>query len=431
MADDDRATQPSGGVQLVSYALGELDADSQVALERRVQAEPALREELEEIRDHMRLHQQMRKVAPRRGSFERLRSRMKKDAAFDGAIPGVHCMLRRSFGIALLVGVIAVTLLLVFTVQRGGGVAPDVIGEIRYTEPIVGTDQPLEVVDRAKLVINRPEPYKTGVYEAFIWLPTGISNVNSELEAAQNTEFNFTSTRRVELATGTLRRMEIQPGSVGEGPFIVATPHCKVEVDAGALSITVAPDGTETRISVGRGSARVYGLDAERSIPVTAGYCTSVERGKLPYPARPVLKLMLERVSGSAHLIEATMVNDGYEDITIRRSIDNSGRFAEPIYLLHISHSSEYTPGTAPENVSLDAWPVTPQDPGNPAHSGTETLKPKSFYRFNFDISSMLLTTPRVVLWLRLEYRGDLYGAPGEARVKIQSENLKLDLRTR
>jgi hypothetical protein len=42
-----------------------------------------------------------------------------------------------------------------------------------------------------------------------------------------------------------------------------------------------------------------------------------------------------------------------------------------------------------------------------------------------------LISTPPVEHWLRLEYRGDLYGPPGQARVRIESHNLKLDLRKR
>src|SRR5690606_18585602 len=151
---------------LVSYVLGELDSQSQVALEKRMESEPALRDELAEIREHVQLHQNVRKVAPRRGSFERLRHRMKRDGAFDGAIPGVHCMLRRSFVLSMIFGAVASALLIAFT---GGGVVvapPDVIGEIVYTVP--GAGQRLEVTERARLQI-REQPYDTGSYDAFIW----------------------------------------------------------------------------------------------------------------------------------------------------------------------------------------------------------------------------------------------------------------------
>ena len=103
MLDDERATQPLMGVQLLSYTLGELDRDAQGALEKKIEANPELKSELEEIRTHLKIHQQVRKVAPRRGSFDRLRDRMKKEGAFSGAVPGVHCMLRRAFMIAALI----------------------------------------------------------------------------------------------------------------------------------------------------------------------------------------------------------------------------------------------------------------------------------------------------------------------------------------
>ncbi|MBX3461219.1 MAG: FecR domain-containing protein [Planctomycetes bacterium] len=431
MLDDERTTQPAAGAQLLSYVLGELDADSQVALEKRVAAEPALKDELDEIRGHMRLHQDVRKVAPRRGSFERLRGRMKKEGAFEGAIPGVHAMLRRSFLVAMAVGMVAIVLLAAFSRSQTGVAAPDVIGEIIYTSPTVSVGQRRDVVERASLQANRDKPYDTGAYDAFIWLPTGVSNTFSTIEATENTEFQFSTPRRVELVRGNFRRIEVQPGGVGDGPFEVKTPHARVQVEEGSLTVSVARDGSETQISVGRGSARVYGLESERSIPVVAGYCTSVQRGKLPDPSRPVLKLLLARVPGTEYMVSATLVNDGYAPFKVRRAVDSERAFKEPIYLLHVSHASEYEPDTLPENITLPPWqPIPAPDPGVD-HTGDMWLNPGEIYRFNFDVSPLLVMTPRVEHWLRLEYRGDLYGPQGEARVRIQSPNLKLDLRSR
>ncbi len=418
----------SAGTHLVSYVLGELDAQSQVALEKKIDDDPTLRDELDEVRAHVRLHQEVRKVAPRRGSFERLRLRMKKDGAFDGAIPGVHCMLRRSFVLAMIVGAIAIALLAAFSPSIGGGDPPNVIGEIVFTDPRPSVGQRVDVRERRKLEI-REEPYDTDAYEAFLWLPTGVSNTYSSIEAAQNTAFNFTATRRMRLSTGTLRRMQIQPGGVGEGPFIVETPHCRVEVDEGGLTVSVTADGAETHISVGHGSARVFGLDAESGIPVTAGYCTSVERGKLPRPARPVLKLTLSTSGNAEYRVEATLLNDGYEPVTIRRAI-NQSRPEEPIYVLRITYTSEYSPEGVAEGVTLAPMKVVPID-ADTEHMGEQRLNPNEPYRFTFDVGPVLRNSPRVAHWLQLDYRGDLYGPPGEARVNISSNNLKLDLRNR
>src|SRR5690606_25291724 len=185
------------------------------------------------------------------GSWRRRGHRMKGEGAFDGAIPGVHCMLRRSFVLSMIFGAVAIALLIAFT---GGGVVvapPDVIGEIVYTVP--GAGQRLEVTERARLQI-REQPYDTGSYDAFIWLPTGVSNTYSSIEAAANTSFLFKDTRRMQLIGGSLRGLKIQPGGVGEGPFMVETPHCSVQVDEGSLSIYITPDGAETRVTVARGS---------------------------------------------------------------------------------------------------------------------------------------------------------------------------------
>ncbi|MCB9931963.1 MAG: hypothetical protein H6841_00915 [Planctomycetes bacterium] len=434
MLDDEKLTQPLGGVQLLSYTLGELDSEAQQALEQRIAADPSLKQELEDIRAHLKLHQDVRKVAPRRGSFERLQARMKKEGALQGAVPGVHCMLRRAFMLALLVGVAAVATLVAVGSTGGSIATPDVLGQIVYHNPSLTIGQRRAEVERRELLLKSEtdKPEDTGAYDAFIWLPTGVSNTYSTIELAQNTEFKFTGTRRVEVTRGFMRRLEIQAGGMGEGPFVVVTPHCQVQVDQGSLSINVTRDGVETQISVGEGSARVYGLNSDRSFPVPAGYCTSVERGKLPNPARPVLKLLLNRVAGSNWLIEATLLNDGYVPVKVRRAIDSESTIPEPIYILHASHVSEYaTEEGIAENVTLVPQRVTPQPDPTTEHSGDVWLEPGEYYRFTFDLSGLLMHTPAVEHWLRLEYRGDLYGPPGQARVRIESENLKLDLRNR
>src|SRR5690606_8768923 len=135
-------------------------------------------------------------------------------------------------------------------------------------------------VERRELLLNREEG--TGAYDAFIWLPTGVSNTYSTIELAQNTDFVFEQPRRLVLKRGFARRLEIRPGGMGEGPFLVVTPHCVVHVEDGSLSVNLTRDGAETQISVAQGSARVFGRDSDRGFPVPAGFCTAVERGNLP-----------------------------------------------------------------------------------------------------------------------------------------------------
>jgi hypothetical protein len=428
MLDDERVTQPLAGVQLLSYTLGELDSEAQAEVERRLAADPALKTELEDVRRHLKLHQDVRKVAPRRGSFDRLSDRLKKEGAFAGAIPGVHRMLRRSFILAALVGVIAISILLMLGKGATTLDAPDVIGQIVYHNPSLTVGQRRAEVERRELLLNRDE--STGAYDAFIWLPTGVSNTYSTLELAQNTEFKFEEPRRLVLARGFIRRLEIQPGGMGEGPFVVVTPHCTVQIESGSLSINLTRDGSETQVSVAEGGARVFGLDSDRGFPVPAGYCSSVERGKLPDPARPLLKLVLTHTAAAGSQITATLINDGYVPVKIRRAISGEGAFMQPVYMLHVSHASDYSPDNPmPENVTMAPWYVTPEPDVAMDHSGEMLLEPGAYYRFTFDISTLMMQAEPVVHWLRLEYRGDLYGPPGQARVRIESANLKLDLR--
>jgi hypothetical protein len=427
MLDDQHATQPVQGVLAVSYVLGELDADARKAMERRLEAEPALRGEVEEIRAHLSLHERVRKVAPRRGSFERLRARMKREGSFAGAVPGVHCMLRRAFMVALAVGFVAVVLLIAFGGPSLQVAAPDDIGEIVYLSPRPGLDQARREQDRAKLSLFRE--YDTGAYEASLWLPTGLASSPSTLEAGTDTEFRFLSTRRVDLLRGSFRGVEVHPGGVGEGPFVITSPHGRVQVDRGRLTVAVTRDGAETQVTVLDGGARVYGRDSDRPFVVPAGWCTFMERGRLPHPARPVLKLEISRGSTAMQVV-ARMVNDGYEPVRVRRAVDRDRVFQEPIYLLHVSHASEFSvEGNPPENVTLQPWPVTPEPEPGMDHSGEVLLARGEDYSFTFDISPLLRSTPLVDHWLRLEYRGDLYAPTGQARIRIDSRYLKLDRR--
>lgn len=355
MIDEElRPTQPVIGAVLVSYALGELDAEEQSALQKKLDATPALRDELEEIRQHLRLHQQVRKVAPRRGSFERLRARMKREGSFDGAVPGAHCMARRSFVAACVVGVIAVVLLVLFTGVPAVQSRPDQIGQIVYHNPSLTLGQKREVVASDELVlyngnVNPPQgDYNTGSYDAFLWLPTGQANTYSSIEVSQNTAFRFSAVRVMELSGGEIRRLDVLPGGITDGPFVVRTPHGRIEVEEGALAVSVTRDRARTQVSVSSGSARVYGLESERAFLVTSGYCTAIERAKLPDPPRPMLELLLSPRTGSEFELEATLVNAGFVPVKVARAYSRV-----PVYLLHVSYTSEFDPGVPPENTTL------------------------------------------------------------------------------
>lgn len=432
MLDDERATQPLVGVQLLSYTLGELDEDARESLEKKIANNPNIKEELEEIRRHLRLHSDVRKVAPRRGSYERLRQRMKKEGAFDGAIPGIHCMLRRSFMIAMLIGAIAIGLLIAFSKPSGTVAAPDVIGQIVFHNPSLEVGQRRAEVERRELLAKGPgdDLENTGAYDAFIWLPTGVSNTYSTIEVAQNTEFKFTGPRKLEITRGFLRRLEIEPGGIGEGPFVIATPHGEVLVDKGSLSINLTRDGAETQVQVGHGSAQVRGKDSDRAFTIPAGSCTEIERGKLPNPPRSVLSLALDRPGASRYVLRATLRNQGFVPVKVRRAVDSEKAVDRPVYVMHASFTSEYDPASGlNENGTLPPMAVTPEAELSVDHAGEMWLEPGGFYRFRFDISNLLFGTQPVEHWLRLVYQGDLYGPPGEAKVKIVSPNLKLDLR--
>jgi hypothetical protein len=430
MLDDERATQPLSGVALMSYTLGELDGDQQSELEKKIEAEPALKAELEEIRQHLKLHQAVRKVAPRRGSFERLRGRMKKEGAFQGAIPGAHAMLRRAFILAFTVGVIAVVILIAVGSTGRGVEAPDVIGQIVYHNPSLTVGERRAEVQRSELHISREDDdaTDTGAYDAFLWLPTGVNNTYSTIELGQNTRFLFTGPRTVELKTGFMRRLEVQPGGMDEGPFTVVTPHGRVEVDKGSLSIRVTRDGVETQVSIGQGSATVFGQDSDRGFTVPEGYCTAIERGKLPNPPRPLLKLLIETTPGDVAVIKATLINDGYVPVRVNRAID-TGASGRPIFLLHGAYGSEYPPGHRwAENTDIESRRINLMADPSTDHTGEVWLEPGEYYSFRFDISPVIKNNPDVTHWLRLEYAGSLYGPPGEARMRVESANLKLNL---
>lgn len=435
--EDTRPGSPQGGMGavLVSYALGELDAGEQSALESRLQQAPALQRELEEIRRHLKLHQDVRKVAPRRGSYERLRARMKREGSLEGAVPGAHCMARRSFVAAAVFGLVAVALLALLGGAQPSQSRPDQIGQIVYHNPSLTLGQKRSEVARNELLLYNPDArppqgeYDTSAYDAFLWLPTGQANTYSSLEIVQNSAFRFTAARTMELQRGGIRRLDVRPGSIVDGSFTVRTPHGRIEVDEGALAVTVTRDGARTQVTVSEGSARVFGADSDSVFQVTAGFCTSIERGKLPDPPRPLLQLLVGQKPGSEFELEATLVNTGFVPVKIARAYARV-----PVYLLHVAYTAEYEPGTLPENTTLPPVQVTPKpEVGETAadHRGETWLEPGKAYRFTFDVSPVLINAPRVEFWLRLEYRGDLYAPSGQARSMIHSRNLRIDMRNR
>jgi len=213
----------------------------------------------------------------------------------------------------------------------------------------------------------------------------------------------------------------------------VMTPHCRIEIEQGSLSIGVTRDGVETQVSVGEGAASVYGLDSTQAFTVAEGHCTSVERGKLPNPARPLLKLLIDSTPGEIEVLKATLVNDSYVQVRVNRAIDNSEALGRHIYIVSGVYGSEYEPNrTWAENTPIRPQPVTIMaEPSADDHTGEIWLDPGEFYTFRFDVSSVIKNSPRVTHWLNLTYKGNLYGPPGEARMEIVSNNLKLDLRNR
>ena len=433
MIEDDRITSPVIGSVLVSYALGELDAEEQSALEKRLEQTPALLEELAEIRLHLRLHEEVRKVAPRRGSFERLHARMKREGAFAGAVPGAHCMLRRSFVAAMVFGLIAVVLLAVFTRHRGAIAPPEQIGQIDYHNPsrAYGERRAVEASEYLLLLDDRDAlnvrgQYNTGERDAFIWLTGGQPRQYSSLELSQKTEFRFTAPRRMELDAGTIRRLDARPATIAEGPFVIVTPHAVVQVDEGRLAVSVTPDQVQTQVSVIEGSARVQGRSSDNIIfQVTAGNCTSVERNKLPAQPRPMLELLLTEHPHNKYELQASLRNVGFVPVKVTRAGSS-----KPLYMLHISYPSAYDPGDGPVNTTVPPQAVTPKpEPGEApdAHHGDIWLAPGGAgqrYQFTFDVSPFLVAAAAPRYWLRLEYRADMYAPPGEARVKVDSPNV-------
>lgn len=423
--EDNRATQPVMGTVLVSYALGELDAEEQAALEKKLQQTPALREELNNIREHLEMHQDLRKVAPRRGSFERLHARMNREGSFEGAVPGAHCMARRSFVASLVFGIIAVVLLAIFTAPRVTMDQPDVIGVIARRNPAVVSGGDRGMVDRQELRLNQRYDLTDG-YDASLWLPTGQAG-SSSLDIARDAIFTFSDARHLNLETGTIRGLEVSPGGVTDGPFIVLTAHGQVQVEEGRLAVAVTRDGAQTQVSVIEGTARVVGLNSETAFQVTAGYCTSIERGKLPQTPRPMLELSISTRTGSEYELDAVLRNTGFVPVKITRAMSS-----KPVYVLHASYTAEFDPGSTPENTTLAPVRVNPMpETGETGsdHRGEAVIEPGKYYRFTFEISSVFIATPPVEFWLRLEYRGDLYAPAGQAKVKIHSRDLRVDRR--
>ncbi|MCC6574380.1 MAG: hypothetical protein IT462_11375 [Planctomycetes bacterium] len=418
MPDEDRQTrtQVQIGPQLVAYVMGELDPDAQQWIEAQVREQPSLVDEIEDIRSHLKLHQGMRKVAPRRGSFERLQRRLKDEGALQGAIPGVHRMLRRAFVISFLAGLLFVALLAVFagTSKPPTLIKVNVIGQIIYRAPAIDfTSERGDEINSGDLV--QGEVKNTGSYDATLWVPTGMSNSYTTIEVVANTEFKFDSAREMTVNRGVLRQAEIEPGGLGDQKFTIKTPHCSIIVDNAALSVIVLD--AETQVTVASGTATLRGRDV--SCIVGPGYCSSVARDAEPLPPKPVLELNLYQ--SGRRLVEVTLRNVGYVPAKIKRALTS-----RPIYLMTVSRTPDYTEKQPSGSVSPPQQVIPKRDPATPLaeHQGETWLKPGDAYTFTVDATPML--TADVDYWVTMKYQGGLYGPQGFARIEVGSGALKI-----
>jgi len=424
MFDEERATQPLAQSQLLSYVMGELEPDQQQKLEAQLKENPTLQTELDEIRGHLTLHHEVRKVAPRRGSFERLMRHMKHEGALQGAVPGVHCMLRRAFVFAAVTGLLFIVLLAIFSDSRHLPVLPrdEVIGQVMYYEPApeMSATRGREM-GHGEALVGKTE--NTGAYDASIWLPTGVSRSYSIIECASQTESKFVGSREIRLNKGFMRQLNIAPGALGESAFIVRTPHGRVEISGARLSIRVIE--SETQVTVGEGSVRVIGNDIPQVIP--AGHFSVIARDSEALPPHPMLELSLLPINDprtSAPVVEVTLKNVGFVPARIERVF---GR--DRIYLMQMSRSPDRSqPGSVGERYEalevhlLGDWHE---------HTGEAWLKPKDEYRFRTDISPHLAGRPAVEYWMVLTYKGGLYGPQGAGQVDVTSKPLKMDMRNK
>ncbi|CAG0928687.1 hypothetical protein PLCT1_00815 [Planctomycetaceae bacterium] len=424
MFEEERATTPLAASQLVSYVMGELEPDQQQKLEAQIKESPALAAELEEIRGHLSIHQQVRKVAPRRGSFDRLIRHMKHEGALAGAVPGVHCMLRRAFIFAAVAGLIFIALMAIFSDEQSAPLLPTdkVIGQIIYYEPAPDSiSSHGRELDQGEALAGATKNFNS--YDVSIWIPTGISRSYSIIECSQGTVMSFESSREVTLRKGFMRQLNIAPGALGEGAFTVKTPHGRVEISGARLSIKVSE--ADTQVTVGEGSARVIGGDVPQIVP--AGHFSVISRDAEAQPPQPVLQISLLLYNDpkvSAPIIEVTLRNVGYVPARIKRV--NSG---DPVFIHQISRDRDYAdPGSLPE--TYDPVPVSLI--GNYLeHRGETWLKPKEDYKFRIDISENLMGRPAAQYWITVVYKGGLYGPQGAAMVDVTSKPLQIDMRNK
>jgi hypothetical protein len=423
MFEEERATHPLAQSQLLSYVMGELEPDELQRLEAQIKESPTLQAELEEIRAHLSLHQEVRKVAPRRGSFDRLMRRMGQEGALAGAVPGVHRMLRRSFLIAALAGILFIALMAWYS--DAARVAPlphteEVIGQIIYYEPapdMISTHG--REIDHGEALVGASK--NTGSYDASIWLPTGVSRSYSIIECAPQTELKFVSSREIQLNKGFFRQLSIAPGALGESAFVVKTPHGRVEVSGAKLAIRV--NEAETQVTVSEGSARVIGGDLPQI--VHAGHFSVIVRDSEATPPSPVLQMTLLQYhdpNTSVPIIEVNLRNVGFVPTRIQKAYSR-----DPVYVLQVSRARDYgDSGSTGERFETPDIGLV-DSPLN--HIGEMWLKPKEDYRFRIDISPNVYGRPAAEYWIVVVYKGGIYGPPGAARIDVSSKPEKLDLK--
>lgn len=298
---------------LLALVLGELSKQEREDLLERAKREPQVAMELKRLSAHLQLHQNVSRLAPRGGSFSRLKNTMRENNLLDEVIPGRHSLWRRSALAAVAVLALAIMAKFVFfppQVTEGPG---ESAARAKLTEIRSGNSE-------SRLVnFNTPVTLGDGVGE--LLLTSGARGVRTQIRMAPNSRFVLESANVLRIEQGGAERIEVDPFAE---TFSVLTPHARFELPQGGL-FSVNLSRSQSHVCVMEGRVQVK--------PLTGA--PSVEDMRTVYPGRayllgeegPIdglypeffLKIRIEAIPGTREKLRIRFINQSGMELRILR----------------------------------------------------------------------------------------------------------------
>ncbi|MCK6440747.1 MAG: hypothetical protein L6Q71_11185 [Planctomycetes bacterium] len=375
--------------------LGELGEKEREELVRRADGDPALAAELRKLSEHLKAHQGVRKIAPKRGSFSRLAERMKREKHLDAVTPGVHSMWRRAFVLGIM-ALIACGILL-FTFLRE---AP--VGETNATAILHQFGEKGARGKSSPIELNKRDA--AGEWGAEINLATGQRSVTTSVKLARHSEFELLDNNHLRLYSGWANAVQVEKEALYPDGFIIETPNARFVSHGGSYSIKI--EGEVSYLCVARGKVEARPLLGDtRGRIITEGQCSSVVQSQMAADPTGMIAMQVEPYGGDRRAL-ITITNRSRHRLRVVPATDATSFH----YLLSVSADTE--PGSGVPGIAEDFAVFPIEVPGSGmASKGWVTLEPEGAlgsnqYKFVADLKAALPGIRETDLTIAARYNG-------------------------